>query len=411
LLTLFVLYLMPMTEQALIKVMQDMESDRIERTITFREDKLGPAVCAFANDLPDSGQPGYLLLGVNDDGSLGGLTIGDAQLQKIGNIRQNGNVLPPPNVSVSEVFHLEGGDVVVVTVHPATFPPVRFKGRVHIRVGPRKDVATEDEERRLMEKRISKARTFDKQPCPQSTLDDLSMDTLQLNYLPNAIDAETLEANHRDPKEQLSSLGFYDLHHNCCTNAGILMFGVNPRYYLQGAYIQYVRFDSKEMDAAALTEEKEFSGALITVLGQIADFIKVNVVKERSVAGDSFQQSKVMNYPLWALRELIMNAIMHRNYESNAPIYIYEFSNRMEIINPGGLYGEVNRENFPRASDYRNPVLATAMKNLNYVNRFNFGIFNARASLQKNGNPAPDFDLSLQTKFSVTIYINESWHA
>lgn len=400
-----------MTAQEVQSLIKDMESDRVERTISFREDKMGPAICAFANDLPDSGQPGHLLLGVNDDGSLGGLTIGDEELQKIGNIRQNGNVLPPPNVSVSEVFHLEGGDVVVVTVHPATFPPVRFKGRVHIRVGPRRDVATEDEERRLMEKRVSNARTFDEQPCLQSTLDDLSIDAFKLNYLPNAIDAETLEANHRALKEQLSSLGFYDLHNGCCTNAGILLFGVNPRYYFQGAYIQYVRFDSEEMDASALTVEKEFSGALITVLGQIADFVKFNIVQERSVAGDVFQQSKIINYPLWALRELIMNAVMHRNYASNAPIYIYEFSNRIEIINPGGLFGEVTPENFPRASDYRNPVLATAMKNLNYVNRFNFGIFNARASLQKNGNPAPDFDLSLRTKFSVTIHINESWHA
>jgi ATP-dependent DNA helicase RecG len=400
-----------MTEQELQSLIRDMESDRVERTISFREDKLGPAVCAFANDLADSGQPGYLLLGIKDDGSLAGLSIGDEELQKIGNIRQNGNLLPPPNLSVSEVFHLKEGDIVVVTVHPATFPPVRYRGRVHIRVGPRKDVATEDEERRLMEKRISNARTFDEQPCLQSTLDDLSIDSFKLNYLPNAIDAETLEANHRDLKEQLSSLGFYDLHHGCCTNAGILLFGVNPRFYFQGAYIQYVRFDSEEMEASALTVEKEFSGALITVLGQIADFAKVNIVQERSIVSDSFQQSKVSNYPLWALRELIMNAIMHRNYASNAPVYIYEFSNRIEIINPGGLYGEVNTENFPRASDYRNPILATAMKNLNYVNRFNFGIFNAKASLAKNGNPEPEFDLSLQTKFSVTIYINERWHA
>ena len=262
-----------------------------------------------------------------------------------------------------------------------------------------------------MEKRISNAKTFDEQPCLQSTLDDLSMDAFKLNYLPNAIDAETLEANNRYPREQLSSLGAYDLHSDCCTNAGILLFGVNPRFYFQGSYLQYVRFDSEEMDASAMEAEKEFSGALLTVLGQIADFVKLNIVQERSVAGDAFQQSKVSNYPIWALRELIMNAIMHRNYASNAPIYIYEFSDRIEIINPGGLYGEVNPENFPKASDYRNPILATAMKNLNYVNRFNFGIFNAKASLQKNGNPEPKFDFSLQTKFSVTIYINERWHA
>lgn len=400
-----------MTKEDVQQLLQDMESDRIERTTSLREDKLGPAVCAFANDLPGSGEAGYLLIGVKDDGDLAGLKIGDTELQKIGDVRQNGNVLPPPQLSVSPVFQFNGGEVVVVKVSPADFPPVRYKGRVHIRVGPRKGIATEQEERQLIEKRVAHARTFDEQPCRQSSLEDLNMEYFKLRYLPTAIDVATLEANHRDTKEQLSSLGFYDLRQDCCTNAGILMFGLNPRYYLPGAYLQYIRFDSEEMDMDALRAEKEFSGALVTVLEQIAVFVKVNLMEERVIGTDSFQQEKQANYPLWALRELVMNAIMHRSYESNAPVYLYHFQDRIEIINPGGLYGEVRPENFPEASDYRNPVVATAMKNLNYVNRFNFGIFNAQKQLEKNGNPRAEFDLNLQTKFRVTIRINRKWHA
>ena len=104
-----------------------------------------------------------------------------------------------------------------------------------------------------------------------------------------------------------------------------------------------------------------------------------------------------------------MNSIMHRNYESNAPIYIYEFSNRIEIINPGGLYGEVTPANFPNASDYRNIVIAEAMKVVGYVNRFNYGIKRAKSELLQNGNGEPEFDLSLMTKFKVTIPINKQW--
>lgn len=62
-----------------------------------------------------------------------------------------------------------------------------------------------------------------------------------------------------------------------------------------------------------------------------------------------------------------MNAVMHRSYESNAPIYIYEYANRIEIVNPGGLFGEATLQNFPNASDYRNIVLAEAMKVLGFV--------------------------------------------
>ncbi len=155
--------------------------------------------------------------------------------------------------------------------------------------------------------------------------------------------------------------------------------------------------------------EKKLSGALITLLGTIDDFIKNNIIKERPVRNDSFQENIVRNYPYWALRELIMNAIMHRNYDSNAPIYIYEFNNRIEIQNPGGLFGEATAQNFPNASDYRNVVIAEALKVLGYVNRFNYGVKRAIQELIINGNGEPDFDLSLTTKFKVTIPINQNW--
>ncbi len=399
------------TEQELSVLMLDMESDRIERTISFREDKLGPAVCAFSNDLPNHRKPGYLLLGVNDDGSAAGLTIGDDELQRIGNIRSNGNILPQPYLVVSPVFHFSGGDVVAVEVHPADFPPVRYNGRVYIRIGPRKGVASQQEERALSEKRISTAKTFDEQSCNGTSTDDLSIDLFRLSYLTSAVDEETLKENHRSIKEQLAGLGFYDLVRDCCTNAGVLLFGVNPRYYFRGAYVQYIKFESLEMDAENVQVEKEFSGDLITILKNLSDFFITNVVKQKTVVKEGFQQVSIFNYPEWALRELIMNAVMHRDYESNAPVYCYEFLDRIEIVNPGGLYGDVRPENFPNASDYRNPLIASAMKILGYVNKFNFGVKNAIKQLEKNGNPKPLFNLDLQTKFFVSVKINPAWHA
>ncbi len=398
------------TEHELRLLLKELESDRIERTTSFREDKLGPAICAFSNDLPNHKKPGYILLGVKDDGTVEGMNIGDQELKKVGDVRSNGNILPQPYLIVSPVFHLPEGDVVVVEVHPADFPPVRFKGRVHVRIGPRKGIASHQEERSLSEKRISTAKTFDEQTCRGSNLTDLSVDLFKLSYLPYAIDEETLKANSRDTKEQLASLGFYDLVKGCSTNAGILLFGLDPKFFLQGAYIQYVKFDSREMDVEKVQSEKEFSGALMTVLKNIDDFVSSNIIKKRSIKGKGFQQKVLKNYPTWALREFLMNAIMHRDYESNAPIYFYEFSDRIEIINPGGLYGDVRPENFPNTSDYRNPILASAMKILGYVNRFNFGVKNAEKKLAENGNPPAQFDLNLQTKFFVSIRINEEWN-
>lgn len=397
-----------MTKEYVEQLISNMENDWIERTISIREDKLGPAICAYSNDFPNHKHPGYILLGVNDDGTLAGMKWTDDQLQTIGNIKTNGKVLPQPSIVVSPVFKFPEGEVVVIEVKPSTYPPVRFDGRCWIRVGPRRDKATLEEERILTERRASYAKTYDLVPALGSHLEDVSVELFKINYLTSAIDKETLAENGRTIEEQLSSLRFYDIKENCPTNAGILLFGLNPEFYLPGAYVQYVKFSGKEI-TDDVEFEKKFSGALITELRQLDDFIRGNVIKERPIKNETFQEELFSNYPFWALRELTMNAVMHRSYESNAPIYIYEFADRIEIINPGGLYGEATPQNFPNASDYRNVVLAEAMKILGYVNRFNYGVKRAKVELIKNGNGEPDFDLTLTTKFKVTVPINKYW--
>ena len=86
-----------------------------------------------------------------------------------------------------------------------------------------------------------------------------------------------------------------------------------------------------------------------------------------------------------------MNGIMHRSYESNAPVRFNRFEDRIEIQSPGGLYGMASPGNFPRQTDYRNPVVSEAMKTLGYVNRYGRGVLPAQEALQKNGNPVATF--------------------
>ncbi|MFM8374053.1 MAG: ATP-binding protein [Bacteroidota bacterium] len=68
------------------------------------------------------------------------------------------------------------------------------------------------------------------------------------------------------------------------------------------------------------------------------------------------------------------------------------------------MYGSARPDNFPHQNDYRNPVLAEALKILGYVNKFNRGIATAKAELEANGNPEPHFEYSMPLHFSVTIY-------
>jgi ATP-dependent DNA helicase RecG len=394
-----------LSKEELQKLLTDLESDRVERTeSTKNTDKFSEAICAFANDFPNHKKNGYLLLGVKDDGSLSGLKASDELLKDLAAIRHNGQILPQPAMTVQK-YEFEAGEIVVVEVFPAYQPPVRYRGRIWIRTGPSKSIANETEERILIEKRSSTVKTFDAQPEFGANLEEISLERFKLNYLPLAIDRHTLLANNRETKTQLASLRFYDLIRDCPTNAGILVFGLNPLFYLPGAYVQYVRFTGDSM-TSEVANEKQFSGSLIDVLKELEDFLKNNILIEKPVPINGLQEQMVRNYPLWALRELMMNAVMHRDYQSNAPIYLYEFADRIEIINSGGLYGDARPDNFPNVSDYRNPVIAEVMKTLGYVNRFNIGIRKAQEELAKNGNPPAVFETKLITKFSVKILIN-----
>ena len=388
------------TQDQLTVILSGLEADRIEKTVSKTDaDKFGEAICSFSNDMPAHGLPGYLIVGAHDNGDLNGTIVDEQLLQTLLSYRTDGRIVPPPAMVVAK-FTYPQGDIAVVEVKPSPFPPVRYKGKVCVRIGPRKGIANEAEERILSEKRSTFARSFDTQPCYGSTLEDLSIDIFKLTYLPTAIDEETLRINGREIKQQLASLKFYDFTADCPTNAGILMFGKNPRFYMSGAHVQYVRFTGDD-EVSDFEYEHSFDGDLTTQMKLMDGFIKSQISKKvQHKLGEDYSFS----YPPSAIQELLYNAVIHKDYQSNAPIKFYEFNNRIEITNPGGLFGDARPENFPNKNDYRNPALAEASKNLGFINSFNVGIKRAKAALEKNGNPTPTFIFDQQTSFGVIIY-------
>lgn len=343
-----------LTEDQLKVLLLDLESDRIERTESVSNtEKFSQAICAFANDLPNHRQPGYLLVGVKDNGSLSGLTVTDELLKNLGGIRSDGNILPQPMLNIAR-YSFENGEIAVVEVFPSDLPPVRYKGRVHIRVGPRKAFANEQEERLLSERRVALARNFDARPCTEATLDEVALGQFDA-YRREVIDPETIAANHRPIEQQLASLRLYDPERSCPTHAGILLFGKNPRFFLPGAYVQYLKLPGTDLIDVP-EDQAEISGDIHSVLRELEGRLKLLI--QTSMRTISALKEKLLpDYPEWALRELLMNAVMHRNYDSNTPIRFYVFSDHIEIQNPGGLYGEATPENFPTRNSYRNPVI------------------------------------------------------
>lgn len=387
------------TKEELKTLLADLESARIERTIsTNKTDKFCEAICAFANDYPQHCQPGYLIIGANDDGSVAGMKISDDILLNLAGIRSDGNVLPSPAMSI-EKFQFDDGELAVVEVQPSSAPPVRYKGRVWIRVGPRKAIANEQEERILSERRSALVSTFDVSPVYGAGIPEMSLRLFE-EYRLVSVDPETIAANHRTTEEKLASLRCFDLQTQLPTVAGILLFGTNPRFFLPGAYVQFLKFPGTSMSDLP-TDQLEVSGDLRTVLETIKN--KIVAHNQIGISNQSdFKDKSQPDYPEWALRELFHNAIMHRDYASTSPIRFYWFSDRIELQSPGGLYGTVTVDTLTRRNSYRNPALAEALKTMSYVNRYGFGIQRAESMAKENGNPPLEFEIDDRV-FSVTI--------
>ncbi len=373
----------------------DLESDRVERKQSFTDpDKIRQAVCAFANDLPSYDAPGILFIGVDDSGQPSGLEISDRLLQNLASMRGDGNILPFPSLDVQK-RRLRGIDVAVVFVYPSIAPPVRFKGAVWIRSGPRRGIASPDDERRLNEKRRFRDLPADVRPLPDANLNALDELLFRRSYLPSAVSTEVLDQNQRTLEQQYASLRFvHPGEHACPTVLGILSVGKDPTDFVPGAYIQFVRFEGLTL-VDPIQNQKELRHAIPDLLSELDDLLRANI-QESVDPRSSDREQRRADYPLVALQQIARNAILHRSYENtNAPIRLYWFRDRVEIQNPGGPYGQVNKQNFgkPGMTDYRNPNLAAVMKDLGYVQRFGMGIELARSAMDQNGNPPPEFEV------------------
>lgn len=195
------------SDEELESLLDDTESDIAERKESWKGDAPDTgrqAVCAFANDLPDHRRSGVLFVGAKSDGIPSCLSITDELLRTLSDIRTDGNILPPPSILVDKRT-LKGSEIAVVTVQPSDSPPVRYKGRIWIRVGPRRAIAAPQEERILNERRRYRDIPFDVQSLPSSDLSALSRILFEQEYLPNAVAPDVLATNDRSYQEKLSS--------------------------------------------------------------------------------------------------------------------------------------------------------------------------------------------------------------
>ncbi len=385
------------TDQETEQMLNDLESDLVERKESLKGDSpttVREAICAFANDLPDHRRAGVIFIGASDDGTPTGIPITDELLRQLADMKTDGNIVPPPTLTVAKC-NLKGAEVGVVTVEPADSPPVRFKGRVRIRIGPRRGIASSQDERILNEKRRHRDRPFDVQPVPSATLGDLNQRLFEETYLPAAFAPDLLEANERSYEQRLAATKMIASSDSPTpTVLGTLVLSNSTRDFLPGAYIQFLRIAGAAIDDP-VADELAIDGTVADVLRRVDEKL---ISHNRSAIDFTSRtvEQRAQPYPLVALQQLVRNAVLHRTYEAtNTPVRVYWYDDRIEIINPGGAFGAVTQENFgaPGVTDYRNPNLAEALRVLGFVQQFGVGIPTARRALHENGNPPVEFDV------------------
>lgn len=388
---------MTVSDEELQAHLDDIESDHIERKESLNGKApmaVREAICAFANDLPGRGQVGIIIIGAHNNGEITGLDISDQMLQQLAHMKYDGQIVPPPSMVVEKRV-LAGGAIAVVTVQPSDTPPVRFKGTIWIRTGPRRGVASAQDERILNDRRRGNDRFFDIQPVPGHDLATLNIRQFEADYLPAAFSAESLEANDRTIDQRLAATKLIMAHDDQRpTILGILLLGRSPQDILPGAYIQFLRVDGDDLESPVV-DEAVIGGTIGDQLRQIEEKLAAHNATAVHFVGPVREQRFPM-YPKAALEQIVRNAVLHRTYEgTNTPVRVTWYRDRIEIQSPGGPFGSVTPEDFknPGATDYRNPNLAAAMRDLGYVQRFGSGIVIAQGQMKKAGHPPIEFDV------------------
>ena len=195
------------------------------------------------------------------------------------------------------------------------------------------------------------------------------------------------------------------------TLAALMLFGLYPQAFVPQLCITAVAVPGNEIgetgpDGERFSDNKRIEGTIPQMLNEALAFVNRNI-RHKTIINDGGSRSDRDEYPMKAVRELILNALIHRDYSIHteaSPIRIMIFDGRMEIENPGGLYGRLTLDNLGKVGgDTRNPYIAGALEVIKVTeNRFS-GIPTVRAEMQKYGLPAPKFE-NMRGAFKSILY-------
>ncbi|MDE0484925.1 MAG: putative DNA binding domain-containing protein [Candidatus Poribacteria bacterium] len=350
---------------------------------------------AFANT-----RGGVILIGVSDNREITGITIGKETLTNMAN--RISQAIDPRVVMDVESVDVEGKSVLLVRITESPIKPVSVKGICYKRVGNSNRVMSPQEIAQMHLKSVGQ--TWDQLSVVSARSDDIDDQKIQW-YLSHR------EASRNVAQPQNMTVTDLLRNINCIseeetpTHAGILFFGKHPQRFFQNAQLRVVRFRGTSVTHPVI-DRLDCSGALWEIVNIAEEFIRKNIRLLGLRGSKSFQRDDKFEYPLEALREAIINGLIHRNYQEPADVRVFIFDDRVEIINPGSFPEDVS----PHKPIHRpvNPILSQLMYDVGFVERYGSGIKMMQRLCKQSENKEPRFDLHpLETKVIFDSPIQE----
>ncbi|MBI5363239.1 MAG: putative DNA binding domain-containing protein [Planctomycetes bacterium] len=383
------------------------ETDRVEwkESPSAGEDVL-QAVAALANDLGNTGRPGFLVLGVTKQGQVLGIESRggalDKQQQALSSRLTSTKLWPAPSTAL-HLCSRASKHLIVVEVAPYPVPPaVAVNGTAFVRHGSTTRRASPADLLRLNERRPEAQRPFDSRIVQGASIDDLDASVLRGEY--EGVKSAAADREHFPSFPEWMAvhkqLGLMKDGAFLPFGATLLLHGVGPQDVLPGASIEFVRFGGSSIDATVVLR-KTITGSLPAQLDALWSQISAQLTS-RPVPQAGIRSEFLPDYPIEALKEFARNMVQHRLYEgTHAPARVEWYEDRVEFSNPGGPFGRASEGEFGEHADYRNPLITNGLLASGYVEKFGRGVRVARVLLEKNGNPPLEVETDGYTRVIV----------
>ena len=352
---------------------------------------------AFANT-----DGGTILIGVSDSGEIRGITIGKETLRNWSN--RLAQATEPRVVIEIESVAVEEKSVVLIHITESSIKPVSVKGRCYKRVGNSNRVMSPQE---IVQMHLNATgQTWDQLLVTRAGLDDIDQKKVEW-YLTRR---ETIRNVSKPQDMNMAAFlknikGISD--DGTPTHAGLLFFSKHPLLrFFHNAQLRVVRFKGTSVTHPVL-DRLDCGETLWENVDTAEEFIRRNIRLLSFRTSRSFQRDDKFEYPLNALREAIINALIHRNYQETADVRVFIFDNRVEVISPGTFPEGVS----PDEPTHKpvNPTLSQFMFDVGFIERYGAGIRMMQKLCREWGNKEPRYEFHpIETKIIFDSPIQEN---